>query len=67
MTTSAEPFPASAAVRLQIGGVVGAGPDAVGVARLGRALGQHGLLLDESTTFAWEKGEWTNPESYYPI
>ena len=51
MTTSAEPFPASAAVRLQIGGVVGARPDAVGLARLGRALGQHGLLLDESTTF----------------
>lgn len=25
------------------------------------------LVVDESVTYAYEKGEWSNPESYYPV
>lgn len=25
------------------------------------------LIVDKGTVYAWEKGEWTNPESFFPV
>jgi|ERR1051325_5361502 cytochrome b6-f complex iron-sulfur subunit len=44
------------------------GPAPRPLERFAIKLGDDGqLVVDESKTFAWEKGEWTNPESFYPV
>lgn len=44
------------------------GPAPVPLVRYKIVMGDDGqLVVDQGTTFAWEKGEWSNPESYYPV
>jgi cytochrome b6-f complex iron-sulfur subunit len=44
------------------------GPAPRPLERFKLTLGDDGqLVVDQSTIYAWEKGEWTNPESFYPV
>jgi len=44
------------------------GPAPVPLVRFKITMGDDGqLIVDQGTMFAYEKGEWTNPESFYPV
>ncbi len=44
------------------------GPAPVPLVRFKITMGDDGqLVVDQGTMFAYEKGEWSNPESFYPV
>lgn len=52
----------------QVAGMHFEGPAPVPLLRFKITMGDDGqLVVDEGTMYAFEKGEWTNPESFYPV